>query len=253
MTSPTLTPPPPETAPELTPTADTSTPAAGSFLVAIDRIQLQPGSCLTLNNLTWLEFEAVLEALGEKRSSRLVYCHGLLELMVPLPEHEKPISLLSDLVKATLSLQERDWECLRSTTFKNDQMEVGIEPDDCFYVQNYAVIFGKERLDLNVDPPPDLAIESDVTSLTRTETYVALGVPELWIFRSQALKIFHLTEKDGQSLYLEQDHSLMFPDLPIKSLILQALQATQTQGVRRALEAHKARVREILALVSPQE
>lgn len=253
MTSPTLTPLTSESSPESAQAADTATPAPQPFLVAIDRLHLQPGSCITLENLTWPEFEAVLASLGEKRSSRLAYCHGLLELMVPLAAHEKPISILSDLVKATLALQERDWECLRSTTFKNPQMEAGIEPDDCFYIQNYAAIFGKESLDLAVDPPPDLAIESDVTSLTRTETYVALGVPELWIFRNQTLTIFHLSEENGQLCYLEQENSLVFSDLPIKSLILQAIQDTKAQGIRKALQAHRTRLREILDLVSPQE
>lgn len=54
-----------------------------------------------------------------------------------------------------------------------------IEPDNCFYIQNEAAVIGKERLDLSVDPPPDLALEIDLTSRTYPSIYEALKVPEL--------------------------------------------------------------------------
>lgn len=61
-------------------------------------------------------------------------------------------------------------------------MEQGIEPDDCFYIKNEALIRGKDKLDLAVDPPPDLALEINVTSPTHLNDYEALGVTELWRF-----------------------------------------------------------------------
>ena len=71
------------------------------------------------------------------------------------------------------------WESLGSTTFKRGDMTVGIEPDDCFYIANHASMIGRDRLDLTVDPPPDLAIEVEITSKTQLSAYEALGVPEI--------------------------------------------------------------------------
>ena len=45
-----------------------------------------------------------------------------------------------------------------------------------------SAILGKDRIDLAVDPPPDLAIESDFTSKTRIDAYLAIRVPELWVY-----------------------------------------------------------------------
>ncbi|MEH2053012.1 MAG: Uma2 family endonuclease [Nostoc sp.] len=65
-----------------------------------------------------------------------------------------------------------------------------IEPDTCFYIQNACQMIGKRRLDLSVDPPPDLAIEIDVTSKTQLSAYVALSVSELWCYGDEKLKVF---------------------------------------------------------------
>lgn len=246
MTSPTLTPQTSEIAPELAQTADSSTPVAGSFLVAIDRIQLQPGSCLTLDNLTWPEFEAVLEALGEKRSSRLAYYNGLLELMVPLPEHELSKVVIADFVKAILRLQNRNWISYGSTTFRRKPQTVGIEPDDCFYIDRYEAVLGKTQLDLETDPPPDLAIESDLTSKTQLEAYTQLQVPELWIFDQKVLKIYQFQENQ----YIETSDSRIFPNIAVQRLIPSLLERSRAVGSGLALRELEA---EILALVSPQE
>ncbi|WP_293104669.1 Uma2 family endonuclease [Moorena sp. SIOASIH] len=78
-------------------------------------------------------------------------------------------------------------ECYGSNNFKRKDMAAGIEPDNCFYIQNYRLMIGKRRLDLSSDPPPDLAIEVDVTSKTQLSAYEALGVPELWQFSKGSL------------------------------------------------------------------
>ena len=83
---------------------------------------------------------------------------------------------------------------------------------------NAALVRGcQERVDVDIYPPPDLAIESDVTSKTLLSAYEAIAVPEIWIYRDDSLKIFLLS--DGQ--YLESENSLLFPDLDIKTLIPQ--------------------------------
>ncbi|MEM9267271.1 MAG: Uma2 family endonuclease [Cyanobacteria bacterium P01_F01_bin.13] len=85
------------------------------------------------------------------------------------------------MVVASLDSQDKDWEDFGSTTFRKLQ-EAGLEPDTCFYIQNAECMRGCERFDPEQDPPPDLAIESDVTSKTTLETYRLLKVPEVWIY-----------------------------------------------------------------------
>ncbi len=143
--------------------------------------EVQPGQCLILREISWAEFEAILEELGEHRATRVAYYQGLLEIRMPSPEHEVDKELIGDMVKILLDELQLDWEPYGSTTLKRSQMAAGVEPDTCFYIQNAGQIIGKRRLDLLVDPPPDLVIEIDVTSKTQLSAYVALGIPEFGV------------------------------------------------------------------------
>ncbi|MDF5730619.1 MAG: Uma2 family endonuclease [Rhizonema sp. PD38] len=170
-------------------------------------LQLEPGQKITLQPVSWERFEEILAELGERRSSRIAYAFEILEIMAPLPEHQRSKVLLADLVKTLLRVQKRAWEPLGSTTFKRKGMTAGIEPDDCFYIQNYKAVIGKNRLDLTQDPPPDLALETDLTSKTELDAYVALRVPELWIYAGGKLKINVLDEDQ----YIDSLKSPLFP------------------------------------------
>lgn len=109
---------------------------------------------------------------------------------MPLPEHEVNKEFIGELVKILMEELEIERHCFGSTTFKRKDMAQGIEPDQCLYSQNYDRMIGKKRIDLTVDPPPpDLAIEVDVTSKTQLDAYEALGVPELWLYENGKLQI----------------------------------------------------------------
>ncbi|WP_414572980.1 hypothetical protein [Nostoc sp. CCY 9925] len=82
------------------------------------QIDLQPGQCLTLREINWAEFEAILEELGEHRATRVAYYQEALEIRVPSPEHEVDKELIGDMVKILLDELELDWEPYGSTTFK---------------------------------------------------------------------------------------------------------------------------------------
>ena len=202
-----------------------------TVLTPIHQIRLKPGSSITIPNLSWLEFENILEELGQKRNLRLAYSQKCLEIMSPSPEHERAKILISDLVKIILRVKGKSWEALGSTTFKNKIMEAGIEPDECFYLENYQAVIGKDRLDLEIDPPPDLAIESDITSLTEISAYQGLGVPELWIYGKGKLTIYVLQEKE----YQQSSFSPNFPDLTITETIPKVLQRAKVVGSSQAL------------------
>ncbi len=162
----------------------------------LKQIIVQPGNQLQLKDITWQMFETILAELGENRSSRLSYSNGTLEIMVPLPEHEIGKVLIGDLVKILLEELDIEFWSLGSTTLKNSKMAQGLEADDCFYIQNEAAVRGKSRIDLATDPPPDLAIEIDITSRTQLNNYEALGVPELWRYNGHNLQISVL--QDGK-------------------------------------------------------
>jgi len=159
------------------------------MLLALKQLTVTPGDRLLLTSLTWQDYETILDELGDRRSIRLSYSQGTLEAMTPLFIHENTKVLIGDLVKVLLDELELDYEPAGSTTFKNQQMDQGIEPDESFYIENCHAIRGKTRLDLAIDPPPDLAIEIDITKRTRFNNYERLGVPELWRYNGERLEI----------------------------------------------------------------
>ncbi|MES1023769.1 Uma2 family endonuclease [Gloeocapsa sp. BRSZ] len=208
----------------------------------LKQIRVPPGDRVILEDISWQEFETILIELGEHRGSRVAYTQGSLEIMVPLPEHEKAKVIIGDLVKILLDELNLDWEPLGSTTFKREDMAAGVEPDDCFYIQNYKLMIGKERIDLSVDPPPDLAIEIDVTSKTKITAYQALQVPEIWRYEDGVLEI-NLLQKD---VYIKSETSLIFSNFPVKDEIPQFVQMAITTGTTSALKAFRKRVREYI-------
>ncbi|RUR76774.1 Uma2 family endonuclease [Chlorogloeopsis fritschii PCC 9212] len=195
-------------------------------------LRLEPGQKVTLQPVSWEGLEEILAELGEQRSSRIAYAKGILEIMAPLPEHERAKVLLADLVKILLKVQKRSWEPLGSTTLKRKDMAAGIEPDDCFYIQNYKAVIGKNRLDLTVDPPPDLALETDVTSKTELDAYEVLGVPELWIYEGENLRINVLRE----GKYIESQTSPTVENVAVVEIIPRFMKRAQEVGVSQALE-----------------
>ncbi|NEP14236.1 MAG: Uma2 family endonuclease [Symploca sp. SIO2C1] len=201
-----------------------------TLTVPIKAIQFNPGSSATINNLTWQDFETILGELGEQRRVRLTYYQGNLEIMSPLAIHERPHRIIADIVKAILDAQGRDWEDFGSTTFKRPEI-AGVEPDTCLYIQNASQVQGCTQMDLDIYPPPDLAIESDVTSKTTLEVYAAIGVPEVWIYRKQQLKIY--SSADGS--YQEHSINPTFPNLPLTTLIPQLVQQAINEGTSRML------------------
>ncbi|NJK70640.1 MAG: Uma2 family endonuclease [Microcoleus sp. SU_5_3] len=206
----------------------------------LKQIIVPPGNQLLLKDITWQMFETLLTELGESRASRLSYSKGTLEIMVPLPEHEVGKENIGDFVKIILEELDIEFLPLGSTTFKNEKMAEGVEPDACFYIQNEAAVRGKNRIDLTTDPPPDLAIEIDLTSRTQLNNYEALGVPELWRYNGRKLEISVL--QDGK--YVKGNVSLQFPHLPITDVIPQYLAQSKTAGRNVAMKAFRAWVRE---------
>lgn len=202
--------------------------------IPIQSIKLAPGSHITIPNLSWLDFERLLLELGEKRNTRIAYYRGTLEIMSPLVLHERPHRIIAYIIITILEAQGRNWEDFGSTTFKLPDI-AGVEPDTCFYIQNADQVKGCTQMDLSIYPPPDLAIESDVTSKTTLNAYTALGVPEVWIYSNNQLNIYVLQA----SSYVESTVSLCFPDLPIQELIPRLVQTAIDNGTSQMLRELK--------------
>ncbi|MEL6462748.1 MAG: Uma2 family endonuclease [Cyanobacteria bacterium J06621_15] len=206
--------------------------------IPIKSINLSPGSHLLIENVSWEQYESVLEELGEERTNpRINYSNNVLELMSPLPIHERPHRIIAYIVITILDIQDRDWEDFGSTTFKKLN-KAGLEPDTCFYIQNSEQVRSLKRIDLEINPPPDLAIEADVTSKTTLEAYKAIKLPELWIFSDSKLKIYVLG-KDG---YEESNISPTFPDLDIIGMIPELIEQAFTLGTRSMLKNLRERL-----------
>ena len=205
----------------------------------LNQLIVPPGHQLLLKDISWQMFEKILEELGETRAARVSYSNGMLEIMTPIAEHEDDKVIIGDLVKALLEELDIEFWSLGSTTFKNEAMAQAVEADDCFYIQNEAVIRGKKRIDLSVDPPPDLAIEVDITSRTKFNNYEALRVPELWRYNGRKLQIN--VWQEGK--YLESDTSYNFPNLPIGEVIHQYVEQSRIIGRNSTMKTFRNWVR----------
>lgn len=209
---------------------------ARDFLPSIKT--LLPGGTLIYRDVAWEEYEDLLEEMGAGYSARISYDHGKLEIHMPLPIHDFIKICLSDLIRAIADALEIDLNGFGSTTFKYKGWLEGVEPDSCYYLSNDPRILGIRRFDPNVPPPPpDIAIEVDVTSesLDRFPIYQQLGVPEIWRCDEQQFQFYYLTE----SGYVEASTSRAFPILT-KQVLAQFLERCAAEGQSAALREFRA-------------
>lgn len=190
---------------------------------------------LILQGVGWDFYERLLEEFADTNGIHFAYDDGFLEIEVPLFEHERPNRILQDLV-ATICV-EKQVEIINagSTTFRKQARAKGCEPDTAFYIQNERQIRGLNEIDLNVNPPPDLVIEVDVTSpsLNKLPIYAALGVPEVWLYKGTKIIFYKLFG----GVYDETQTSVALPMLDSK---------TATQFLQRGLtESYTKWIREI--------
>jgi len=166
-----------------------------------------------LRDVHWQTYQILLSERNGGRY-RITYDRGRLEFMTLSPRHERIGELFGRffvILSEELNLRTVSFG---SMTLQREDVDRGLEPDKCFYIQNAGSVRADEQIDLRRDPPPDLAIEIDITrsSLDRMGIYAALGIPEVWRFDGQNLTAFQLGT-DGE--YEAQEQSLAFPALPL--------------------------------------
>lgn len=179
-------------------------------------MSIVPEEHAVLHGISWETYERLLEELQDRRL-RLTYDCGTLEIMSPSQPHERVNHLLARMLEAMTEVLGLPIMGGGSTTWRRQDLEKGLEPDECYWVQNESRVRGRSDVDLLVDPPPDLAIEVDVTSLSlsRLKIYGALGVPEVWRWRDGRIAV-HLRQADGT--YTVAARSSCFPDVSIDEL-----------------------------------
>ncbi|QYX30658.1 Uma2 family endonuclease [Sphaerospermopsis torques-reginae] len=193
-----------------------------------------------LYDVSWDTFESLLKDTGENRGSRFAYDCGTLEIMTPLFEHENPKGNFSNFIVALAEELDIELRSAGSTTLKRKIIKKGIEPDTCYYIQNEPAIRGKETLNLETDPPPDLAIEIDITSssVNKLNIYAALGVFELWRYDGEVLQFYKLLEGN----YIEINFSVAFPVISVSDMT-RFIQQSKNMGEIALLKSFRAWVR----------
>lgn len=178
-----------------------------------------------LEDVGWQLYDSLLREVGD-RHIFITFDRGRLELMSPSWRHDRRARRLGLLVTYLADALDIPIEGGGSTTFRREDLRRGLEPDQCFYVENVQKVRAKDEIDLEVDPPPDLAIEVEISRrlIDRVSVYASIGVPELWRDDGEEVRIYRLGE-DGR--YHECDRGPSFPDVP-RADINRLMQASET-------------------------
>lgn len=196
---------------------------------------------VVLEGVSWQTFKALLKDIGDSRASRIAYDRGTLEIRMPLTEHEEPKRLLENFIEVIVDELEVEARSLGALLLAREDLSRAVEPDSCFYIQNEAIVRGK-NIQLPADPPPDLVIESDYTSssLNKFAIYASIGVPEIWRYRQQTLELYILVS----GKYELSATSFAFPFLPI-SEVSDFIEQAKTIGQRAAVRLFRDRIQAI--------
>jgi Uma2 family endonuclease len=198
-------------------------------VVSSEGIQIPIGSVMQIPG-SWKDYRELCNSRGDGSIPRIKYRQGEILLMSPLPRHGREANLLADIIKVLLDHQGRDYEAFTPITMDLPEVS-GIEPDYCFYIDNWQLSVGKDRIDWQVDPPPDLAIEIDVTSFTSELDFLPYRVPELWLLKKNKLSIYLLAADH----YELGESSRCFPDLDLSEIIDRCFMVAKDQGTGAAM------------------
>ncbi len=160
--------------------------------------------------VSWPAYKAFLEALGDF-SLRHTYDGWTLEMMSPRKDHDWDKSFVGRIIETLAFALDIDVQCIGSTTLTGDEIEQGLQPDEAYYIANERLVRDKHTYDPDVDPPPDLILEVDVTrsSVKRLPLFALLRIPEVWRYDGERTLFYQLK----QSRYKEIEHSIAFPFL----------------------------------------
>jgi Uma2 family endonuclease len=181
---------------------------------------------VVLRGVSWEGYLQILNALPESRGARLTYDDGVLEITVPSESHEFSGRLIERFILTLVELMGMRMKTMGSTTMNYPQFKKGAEPDNAYYIQNQALVKGRE-VDFSQDPPPDLVVEVDIThtDISKNQFYASLGVQEFWRFNG---KVWHIYQLQNRS-YVDVEVSPTFSKVPKERLYAFLAQAKEDE------------------------
>ena len=202
-------------------------------------------SRFVLYGVSWETYVALRDA-PDNDNVRMTYDRGELEMMSPSKPHEQYASLLDRLIHAWTEELDLDIVSCRAMTCRREDLKRGFEPDNCYYVEHEPQMRAKEELDLSRDPPPDLAIEIEVSrsGLGKLKLYEAFGVPEAWRYNGKAIQAY---QRGSDGRYTPQTTSRALPGFPfdeaqrVLSQIGTASETALVKSFRRWVQAQQDR------------
>jgi Uma2 family endonuclease len=214
-----------------------------THLEVIEAVEHMPiASRLVVHDFSWDEYEHLMEKFTNRRNPRFSYDCGRLEVVSPGPLHDRYEALIVRLVTEFCEAHDLLCEPYGHTTWKREDLFKGVEADGSFFISNARCVIGKKEFNLEVDPPPDLALEIDATrdSRRKFEIYAAMGVPEVWRFDGERLCFYELRE--GRYSEISISHCLkgLTPDL-----LEGALQVAPSKGYLEAVKAFRRSVKKL--------
>ena len=136
---------------------------------------------------------------------------------------------LAELVKALARGLELPWEDAGEATYRREKTDAGLEGDKTFYFGEHAVLMrGPVDINLEDQPPPDLAIEVEV-SHSADMALVAwgrLGVGEVWRFQPNSSQ-FAICVLQNDGSYSRSERSVVFPALGSSDVLEQLARARE--------------------------
>jgi Uma2 family endonuclease len=168
---------------------------------------------LRLSYIPWETYVLYSDGLGP-RHIRVTYDRGEMEVMTLSQKHENRKTVLARFVEALTEEMNIDLASFGSMTWRREDLKKGLEADECYYIEHEPLVRGQEEIDLRVDPPPDLALEIEISRSTmdRMVIYAALRVPEVWRWDGVDFSVWVLT---ARGTYRRSQRSKAFPFLPL--------------------------------------
>jgi Uma2 family endonuclease len=194
---------------------------------------------VTLHGVSWMLYEQLLKVTGDGLP-RMTYDCGKLELEMPSKKHESLKWIAGRFIEAFAEESGIDYEAAGSTTWRLESVAGGVEADESYYIQNYSLVHGREA-DLAVDPPPDLALEIDLSppDVEKESVYARLGVPEIWRWRNGRLVVLL---RGSDQTYEAATSSVALPGFPLADLATALTDYPQADAAR-TVAAFRRRLR----------
>jgi Uma2 family endonuclease len=205
-------------------------------IVTPEKIQLPPGGVLRLPG-NWQDYQKLTQQLGDRSIPRIKYRRGEILLMSPLPQHGREAHIIAMVATVLLDYLGQDYEAFTPITMEIPE-ESGIEPDYCFYIENWAAVAGKNRINWGVEPSPDLAIEIDVTSYTDVNDYLPYRVSEVWIYKKNQLLIYSYVDEG----YKIANNSRFVPDINVGEILAETFQIARDRNVSAAIRELRSKL-----------